>query len=153
MLKIRKLTLWNSRGVDNTLGDSLSHLSFRSDELWESEALEIKPRDRHKVSATNNVRTFVLDVCRRPRFRIIYGKISTKKALPELHQHSPHNDFRVKWLWGFMEDCNITLAAPTTDSDSAWQELTSSSRITFFSDTSWTLNDVAFTWEIRFIIH
>ena len=65
-MKIWKLTLPRSSGVNNTLSQSLSSQSFPSDNIWENETLQLKPVDRQRGSTKNNIDTLTFDVCLLP---------------------------------------------------------------------------------------
>ena len=78
-MKIWKITLRRSSGVNNTLRQSLSLQSFSVDNLWEIETMQFKPGDRQRGSTTNNIETLTLDVCFPPRIFISFAIISNNK--------------------------------------------------------------------------
>ena len=80
-MKIWKLTLRRSSGVNNTLRQSLSIQSFSVDNLWEIETLQLKPGDRQRGSTTNNIDILIFDVCPRPRIFISFAMISNNNLL------------------------------------------------------------------------
>ena len=78
-MKIWKLTLRRSSGVNNTLRQSLSLQSFSSENLWENGTLILKPGDRQRGRSTNNIDILTLDVCLPPRIFISFAMISNNK--------------------------------------------------------------------------
>ena len=62
-MKIWKLTLRRSSGVNNTLRQNLSIQSSTSDNLWENETLQLKPGDRQRGSTKINFDTLTFDFC------------------------------------------------------------------------------------------
>ena len=70
-----------------------------------------------------------------------------QQAIPELHPDSRtllahiHKKFFFRGTW-LIKMAKWVLAEPTTDTVSAWDEVISSCRITFFSDILWNSN----TW-------
>ena len=120
MLKIWKLTLRRSSGVNNTLRQSLSLQSFSSNNLKENEILGLKPRDRQRGSTTNNIDILTLDVCLPPRVFISFAIISNNRLFRNstrtLPAHSYETFFFTRRL---MEIAKRVLAEPITDSISA----------------------------------
>ena len=136
MLKIVKLTLPKSNGVDNTLGQDLSLPSFSSEDLWKSEPLGFKTRNRQSRSTINNINIFVFDVWFRPvSVSLRESSLRTRYFGNPTGLSSPVST--TTFSSGALEACWRTPisvpAAPTIDSVSAWDVLISSSRIIFSS--------------------
>ena len=81
----------------------------------------------------------------RPRIFISFAMISNNKLFhPDsrtLLAHI-HKKFFFRGTWRLIEMAKWVLAEPTTDTVSAWDEVISSCRITFFLDIPWNSN----TW-------
>ena len=108
-----------------------------AENLWEIETLQLKPGDRQRGSTTNNVDILTLDVYLPPRIFISFAMISINKLFQNstriLFAHI-HTKFLFKGTWRLIEMAKWVLAEPTTDTESAWDEMISSCRITLFSD-------------------
>ena len=136
-MKIWKLTLRRSSGVNNTLRQNLSNQSFSSDTFRENETLQLKPGDRQRGITTNNIDILTLDVCLPTCIFISFAMISNSKLFRNSIRILPahlHNNCLFRGIWRVMELAKWVLAEPTTDSVSAWDEVISSCRITIFSD-------------------
>ena len=146
-MKIWKLTLRRSSGVNNTLRQSLSLQSFCSENLWENGTPLLKPGD-HQRGSTTKKRRHPHPRCVSPSPHLHqFRHYLQQQAIPELHLDSRtlfahlHEKFLFRGTWRLIEMAKIVLAEPTTDSVSAWDEVISSFRIALFWGIPWNSNN------------
>ena len=138
-MKIWKLTLRWSSGVNNNLRQGLSLQSFSSDNFWENETMQLKPGDRQRGSTTNNIDTLTFDVCLLPASSSVSPWSPTtcyswtSPGFPDSSRPYPQ-EILFRGTWRLIEMAKWVLAEPTTDKVSAWDEVISSCSVTLLSD-------------------
>ena len=146
-MKIWKFTLRRSSGV-KTHSDKVCLSSPFFGKLlrkWNhvTQTLRSPTREHHKQHRHPHLRCLPF-----PRIFVSFAMISNNKLfqiftrIPGFSSPISTRNFSSGGTWRLIQMAKWVLAEPTTDTVSAWDEVISSCRITFFSDIPWNSN----TW-------
>ena len=147
-MKIWKLTLRRSSGVKNTLRQRQSLQSFSFGQFLRkrnhaTQTWEIANAGAPQTTSTSSPSMSAFS----PHLHQFRHDLQ-QQAIPEFYPDSRtllaniHKKFFFRGTWRLIKMAKWVLAEPTTDTVSAWGEVISSCRITFFSDIPWNSN----TW-------